>query len=236
MRTFENQEFRRFDDRDSGATFANVEFRGCSFQSCIVSMTDQVKKRSTIRGVRIVDCEALGCSLRTAVLDDVTVDGLKTNALLVAHGCAYRHVTLRGRLGKLVLSEFVPPIRDKSDEYKARVQAEFTSANAKLYGAIDWALDISEADANELDIQAGAVPGHLVRRDSRTQCLIKREKVIDRSWEKLDLSTLAQVKLNDLVSKTHPSLVFVAAKRASKFRTYVDDIKRLRDAGVAELD
>jgi len=79
MRVVEKQEFSEFYDHDSARVFSDIEFRRCTFESCGISITLDPALRSTIHNVKLFKCETYGCSLDTAIVEDVTVDGLKTH-------------------------------------------------------------------------------------------------------------------------------------------------------------
>src|SRR5229473_493432 len=170
-RVFEKQKFECFYDRNSSAFFEDIEFRRCRFESCAISMTRDPALRSTVRNMKIIDCEEAGCFVHTAIVEDVLIDGFKTRGLFQAFGAVYKHVTLRGKLGEIMLSPAVIPGSTTKDQQRA-----FDEANASYYEGVDWALDISEAECEGLDIRGG-VPVHLIRRDPETQMVFKREKV-----------------------------------------------------------
>jgi hypothetical protein len=57
MKVFEGQTFECFYDRDSGKIFSDLEFRKCRFLSCAISMTLNPKLRTTVRNVKLLNCE-----------------------------------------------------------------------------------------------------------------------------------------------------------------------------------
>jgi hypothetical protein len=113
-------------------------------------------------------------------------------------------------------------------------QRAFDAANAEYYAAVDWALDIREAEfEGECDLRR--VPAHLVRRDPETQVVIRRESAMRREWRDLDLSkTYWASAIEGFLQTGDSDIVFVAGKRDRKFRDLLDGLKKLRDAGVAE--
>jgi len=118
---------------------------------------------------------------------------------------------------------------------KPKEQAAFDEANARYYEAADWALDISEARFVECDIRR--VPARLIRRDPETQVVVTREKALLGEWKKLDLSKTYWGGWIDLFLKDgDPDVVLVAPNRHPKFIDWLDGLKMLRDAGVAEPD
>jgi hypothetical protein len=72
---FTNQEFQSFYDRNSGRVFQDLEFRGCRFTSSSVSITRNPRRRSTVRNIRLTQCEEIRCALNAAIVEDVIVDG-----------------------------------------------------------------------------------------------------------------------------------------------------------------
>lgn len=219
-----------FQDRDSAAIFENLKFQSCYFESCMISVTVQPHLRSTVRKGVFRGCEVRGCLIDAAVLEDILVDGLKTRGLLQTWGAVFRHVTLRGRLGRIMLSPAIASGVATPSEQRA-----FDEANARFYRDTDWALDITEGEFEELDLRG--IPASLIRRDVETQVVVTRKKAMSGAWRNLDLSkTYWATSLQFLLDFGYPDTVLVAPKRHRKYRDLLDGLKMLRDAGVAELD
>jgi hypothetical protein len=245
---FEGQEFFGFHDHNwglpwslprHGQLFEDLEFRRCTFVGSALSVTKKPKLRSTVRNVRLLDCREMGCSLHAAIVEEVFVDGLETSNPFHAWGAVFRHVTLRGRIGGIMLSHAVTPGRPESAEQRA-----FDAANAAFYASVDWALDLREAEFTD-DADLRGVPGRLVRRNPETQVLITREKALQGRWRQLDLKrtywpTALALFLEDT---TLGSTVLVVPKRVPQRHdglwtreTLLDGARRLRDEGIAEPD
>jgi len=112
-------------------------------------------------------------------------------------------------------------------------QQAFDDANAAYYKTVDWAMDISEGEFEECEIQC--IPAHLVKRDPETQVVVTRAKAARGEWRQLDLSkTHWPISLNFLLNRGDQDVVLVAPKRGKKFRDLLAGLKLLRDAGVAE--
>jgi hypothetical protein len=231
IRVFEDREFRRFYDQNSGRTFSNLEFRRCRFVSSRISITRKPRRRSTIRNVKLIQCEVLGCALGTAIVEDVVVDGVKTHGqLFQTWGAVFKRVTLKGNIGRIMISPAVA-----TGMAKPREQLAFDEANAAYYAGVDWALDISEARFEGCDIRR--VPAHLIRRDPETQMVITREKALLGEWRRIDLSrTYWDTAIELFLEDGDPDVVLVAPKSHPRYRAYLDGLKKLRDAGVAEPD
>src|SRR5579859_2677174 len=104
---FLKQEFERVYDRDSSQVFEDYDFKDCRFVSCALSFTLDPAKRTTIRDVTLENCEVRGCALEAAILEEVVVDGLKTNGLFQTWGAVFKHVTLKGKIERVMFSPAV---------------------------------------------------------------------------------------------------------------------------------
>jgi len=230
MRKFEGEEFVQWFDRDSGRLYSDLEFIKCRFESSGLSITRKPELRSTVRNARLSRCEQRGSTVKAAIIEDVIVEHFTTNGLFQTWAAVFKHVTLRGKIGRVMVSPLVAPGSATLDQQHA-----FDVANADYYANVDWALDISEAEFEECDLRR--VPAHLVRRDSQTQVVIKREKAMAGKWRDLDLSkTYWASAIEGFLKEGDPDIVFVAGTRDRRFRDLLDGLKRLRDAGVAESE
>jgi hypothetical protein len=226
---FKNQAFRSFYD-DGGSTFTDIEFQRCHFVSSAISMTRTPRCRSLVRNIKFVNCEVQGCALETAIVEDVVVENLKTHGLFQTWGAVFKHVVLRGKIGRIMISPAVATGMAEPEE-----QRTFDQVNAAYYATVDWALDIREAEFAEGELQR--VPAHLIRRDPATQIVIKREKALLGAWQNLDLSkTHWATSIEFFLDRGDQDVVLVAPKRHQKYRQLLDGLKMLRDAGVAEPD
>ncbi len=226
MRLFEDKLFEHWLDRDSGAVFEDCVFKRCRFENCGISITENPARRSIARRIELVNCEYAG-GLSAAIVEDVLVDGLKTHGLLQTWAMVFKHVTLRGRIDRVMMSN------DTASTAPSTMRA-FEEANARYYEQVDWALDISRAEFKECDIRG--IPACLIRRDPETQVVVTREKALQGQWRGLDLAGTYWQGWIDLFLKhqTDPDLVLVAPKRARDFQTQLRGLKLLREAGVAE--
>ena len=209
---------------------SNVEFHHCHFQSWGFSKTTRVDRRASIRNVLFRDCQQTGCSIGPAIIEEVTVDGLRTNGLLQCWGAAYRHVTFLGKLGRLMFSPLISP-----HPARAIWQPAFDEANDAFYRTVDWAIDIREAKFGECDLRG--IPARLVIRDSETQVVVKREKAMNGDWQALPLSnTYWPTALQLFLETGRDDIVLVAPKRSKNFRALREGLELLRREGVAEPD
>ena len=225
---FENQPFRSFYD-DGGNEYSDIEFRRCQFVSSRISITRDPSRRSLVRRVRASKCEVTGCALETAIVEDVVIEDLKTHNPLACWGTVLNRVVLRGKIGRIMLNPAVATGTATPDEQRA-----FDEANAAYYASVEWALDISEAEFKEADIRG--IPARLIRRDTKTQAVVTRQKALEGAWQKLDLSkTWWATSIQFLLNRPNDSdVVLVAPKQHRKFSDLLDGLKMLRQAGVAD--
>jgi hypothetical protein len=227
---FENQDFRLNSDRDAGRVFEDLEFHRCRFISGHLSAAQRPELRSTARRIRITDCEWYGAGIGSAILEDVVVDGLETHGLLQAWAAVFKHVTLRGKIGRIMLSNIAQGYLPANPE-KERLFAE---ANAAYYRDVDWALDLSEGEFEEVDIRS--VPAQLIRRDPRTQAVVRRDRALAGTWRALDLRDTWEAYLEGMFRRGSSEAILISPKRDRRFADYVRGIQLLRDAGIADPD
>lgn len=237
MKAFRDREFARLRDFESGAVFADMEFVRFRFMGCSVSDGLDHAKRSTVRNMRFIGCEEGAYTIGTAILEGVFVDDLKTHGRFDVWGAVFKHVTVRGRVGNLKISDYIPGVAG-SAESAHKLNLRFQAANAEYYNNVDWALDISQAEFEECEIKG--VPGQLIHRDPDTQVLIRRSKVLELEGElsRLDLSkTHWMTSLKSILTdRHHVDRVLVAPKRSKKFKDLLEGLNLLRRAGIAEPD
>jgi hypothetical protein len=223
-----SEKFEALRDYDTGRTFHDYEFSKCSFSGCIICAHDPLY-RSTVRNVELINCETYGSMLFGAVVEDVSVDGLETHGGFDTWATVFKHVVLKGRVGRSKLHPLFDPTKPDSP-----VEQAFREANVAYYAQVDWALDLSQGEFEEADIRG--IPARLIRRDPATQVVVTREKAVEGRWKNLDLSkTYWQTSLAFLLSRKDPDVVLVAPKADRRhYRDLLDGLKMLRDAGVAE--
>ena len=221
--------FKQF-DRNSGALFNDVQFESCVFDNCAISLTKDCSLRSTVRNVRLLNCEAKSCGIGPAIFEDVTVDGLKTNDLLILWSPLFRRVTLEGKIGKLKINLAAHHV-DRSDA----TQRPFDDAREAYYSGDEWALDISKAKFQEFDMHG--VPARLVRRDPETQVVVSRKNALRDGWRE-QLSSWNDYwpfVIDMFLEDEEEDIVLVApkGKPKKKFTESLNGINELCDIGVA---
>lgn len=224
--------FERVFDR-GGATISNARFEACAFVDCALSLTNDPGQRTHVRNVVVQNCSANGCSVGPAILEDVTIDSLSTNDLLIVWGALFKHVVLRGDIGKMKVNVMTSAV-DRADD----VQRPFAVQREAWYREVDWALDISMARFKEFD--ARGIPARAFRRDPETQVVVTRERLLRSRWrEQID----PEMKLWPFMLKLFEAdgdadMVLVAPTGAprAKRQALVAGLHQLRRLGLAEPD
>ena len=182
-----------------GRVYENVKFVECSFRNCWLSPAVIPRKRTVVRNAHLEGCSQSVCELGTCVLEDVVVNSLRCSSALWGGGGAFKHVVLRGRI-----DSFCHRTRVNSYKWTSSIQAAFDQANAEFYTEVDWALDIRDALFRVAEIQG--IPAELVRRDTETQVVVKREKAASWDLDKLDkhVRERIELRLKNLESKPVP--------------------------------
>jgi hypothetical protein len=225
-----NQVVRGFRNQNSGALFCDYEFVECRFVQCLLGTLRNPARRPIARRIALMECSATKCLLRAPILEDVTVNGLHSDANVVMWAPAFRHVTLAGPICGLIVNTDEDPAGDADP-----VNAEFRSANAEFYRTIDWALDITRAEFTSVSIRG--VPARLVRRDPESQVVIQRERVLNSRWRELPLSgTHWATSIEWFIDRREPDHVLIAPKRSKEYAKLVDGLRLLQREGVAEPD
>lgn len=241
-RVIEDERFRDRDDRGSGRLYHDLVFRSCVFESCSLGVAARPKKRPTVREVTLVNCVVLGCQIGSAILEDILVDGLATTGRVpfFVRGAAFRHVSLRGRIGSMTITgDARRPSLKGLDNLALR--KEIDADNADYYGGVDWALEIHEAEFEDFELRGG-IPARLIRRDPKTQVVITRERALEGRWRDIDLSgtpwatAIEMFVNNNYLDSGYPDKVLVAPKLHPDFPRLLTGLDRLRGAGVAEPD
>lgn len=230
MRLKEKESFEGLFDQDSSARFEDMEFRRCRFVRSALSITMTPRLRSSVKNVRLINCEQKGCTIWSAVVEDTLVENLKTNGLLQCWGAVFGRTFLRGKIDRLMISPAI-----KGGLASADVQLAFDEANADYYSRVEWALDISEAEFKECELQR--VPAHLVRRDPETQVVVRRSRALGGEWRDIDLSrTHWKASLELFLERGDDDVVLVAGKRNENFDDLIAGLRMLRAAGIADPD
>ena len=232
MRYYENTLFERLFDHGSGLLLESMRFERCTFTGCILSMTNDVSRRSTVRDVHIKNCVFNGCGVGPAIFEDCTVDGLDNNDLQILWGALFKHVVLSGNIGKVKINQMVDPMN-----LGRTAQEPFDNFRRDYYGDVDWALDIRTARFKD-EFETRGIPAKLFRLDLDTQVIVTRERAMQAGWRDKVSSwnTLWPFAIRLFLDDGDQDLVLVAPLGAPKQKrdTLIRGLKELRELGVAE--
>ena len=237
VKTITDKEFYNVIDRGDWGNGGDIVLERCLFSFCGVSETMDITKRTIVRNVIVRDCTAMAhTSVGPAILEDVMVENLSTSGeLLILWGALLKHVTLKGRVGRIKMNNMV----GLDVQYKPEIQRAFDEAKKRYYAGMDWALDIVGAEFEELDMVG--VPVDLVRRDPETQVVIRREIASALDWRERIASDnywRPHVDIWLTEDKSEVALLLAAPKAApqKQFERCVRDLHALRQVGLALPD
>lgn len=186
---------------------------------------------NVIRDVSLIDATQINASLDTAAIEDVTLHNLKKQGAspLFLWGCVFKHVKLSGALSGLKINRSCGPNHPD--------QPKWDAAMAAYYESVDWALDISEAKLKG-SCSFEAIPGNLIKRNPATQVLVKRDRLKNIDWERLDYDgTAIDIGLSWFLSDSLFDSVVVAARSDPKWaKRDLLILNMLRSEGIAEAD
>ncbi len=241
MTEFRDKTFGSLHDHNSGRTYAGVSFFNCHFQSSTMYCeAADIGRRTHVRAIEFHNCSHAGCAIKGGIIEDVLVENFKTAKMFHTWGTVFRHVTFKGKIGRVMLSDlFEMPFKGNITS----VQRAFEKANAQYYSEVDWALDIREAEFDDFDCRG--VPSRLVRRNPETQMMLTRERVLahkdaigagGKHWE--DMVKLFLDDSLGFASPTGDAIYIVPRKPPDGFdrSSLIAGIAALRKAGVAEPD
>lgn len=220
-------------DRFSDASFVSFDFLGGAFPATFPLDIQSGQWRS-IRNVELRDIGQENCSLTATALEDIQLHNLKRlgSDPLFLWCCVFRHVVLSGRVSALKINRTF-----NIGSNDGRIQKQWDRATLEFYEKTDWALDISAAKFTGA-VSFEAIPGELIRRNPETQVLVRRSKLHDVDWQKLDFeNTAIDVALSWFLSDSLFDSVVLAAQDNSKWKKReIAVLEMLRRQQIADPD
>lgn len=110
------------------------------------------------------------------------------------------------------------------------VKEAFAQGARDFYAWIDWALDVSDADFDGVELPW--VPGDLVRRDPQTQFLLRRQSL--NGIDTAELSSGRRFYFRRFEQMPFDSIVIVAPRHSKYFDDILAELTDLRARGLAE--
>lgn len=228
MREYKNQYFR-LHNREEPISVSSVACYDCEFSNCCLSLTKEIKNRSTVSDVLLKNCTISASSIGPAILRRITVDGLITGSLFIVWGTLFDQVVFSGRIGKIKINTRVHHV-DRSEA----VQKPFDEFRVKFYENVEWAIDIRQAKFRLFEITG--IPARLIRRDPETQMVVTRERALNPEWRsRLSISnTIWPFVINSFLASGEDDRVLVAPLLGPKKQVEKlgNDLRELRDLGI----
>ncbi|GAA3758397.1 hypothetical protein [Flavobacterium ginsengiterrae] len=231
MKTIENKKMFLPHD-DGGNIFQNLSFNECIFDNCSLSLSKNIEMLSTIKNVTLSNCQAKSCIIGPSYLKNVLIDNLNTGDILLIWSALFDHVTLKGKIGNIKINNSGFDLYDKPE-----IQKKLDSLRQDFYSKTDWALDISEAKF--LNFSCEGIPADIIKRDNKTQVVIKREKfnsieMLDSNFQKehSDLYFILQMFLRS--QEEDIVLITPLGRDARYHKPIFDGLMKLRKMGIAE--
>ena len=184
-----------------------------------------------MRNVQVIECRCINSLIGPAILEDSIIDTLKINDLLIFEGTLFKHVVFRGSIGS---TKIIP--RAGFVDLTPAIQSQFDRQRLALYEKTDWALDIAESKF--VNFEVSGIPPRLVRRDTKSQVVVKQVNVERAGWRRklASWNTFWPTVLNMRMGGSEDEFILVAQKGKKGFKKLVDGLNQLRDLGVAEPD
>jgi hypothetical protein len=207
----------------------NLRFTACTFDNCSLSLTNDPKHMSRITNVELIDCASKHSRIGPAILDEIIVENLATSDLLIVWGAHLRHVTLKGKLGKVKINASIQDPKKTPEQ-----QQRFDRLREQHYDRIDWALDISDVKPQLLEIEG--IPADRIVLNHETQVAVDREHLNDAKQLAAvrDLDDVTRFTLESFIERKLPDIVLVAptGNGPKKAKPVLDSFAALRRAGL----
>ncbi|MCY2965102.1 MAG: hypothetical protein NT069_15950, partial [Planctomycetota bacterium] len=170
--------FKMRDDNHPGRVIEQMRFENCHFDSCVMSLWGNRDQPITVRNVELANVKVRNCHIGPAIMEDMLVDQMKTDDLFILWGTLFRHVVFRGDCGAIKLNSTI-----SWESEAAHAQREFDDRRLAFYRETDWSLDITAARFRIFE--TSGIPSRLIRRDPRTQVVVKRERLGSVPWRRI---------------------------------------------------
>jgi hypothetical protein len=176
----------------AGQSVSNVTAARVTLRDCHVDRAERAVDRPRISRVHLSGLELWSTTMNGAVLEDVTIDGLRAQ---VRHsfvfGCELRRVILRGRIQTLVLNSALPDLERETE-------ARYAQWHSERLSDPEWMLDISEAVG---DIEIRGYPSRFLRLNPELHGVVTADAAAASDWRSIDSGRSAlRVTLGQLES------------------------------------
>jgi len=211
----------------------DMTFVRCQFQNCVLSTEADPTQRAVLRNVVLREPRVTGSTIGGALMQDCTLENLHSQRFEILYGCAFEHVTLKGKMGRLWLRGLSPAFVAGVQEPDLRLVHAYEDANARFYETIDWALDICEVVTRKLRIDG--VPAHLIRRDPLRHVVVRREAAIEGRWRAHGLrATPLRYFIEGVAKSDVEAQVFVIPDMGSARGDIITVVRQLQEDGIVD--
>ncbi|KRA23230.1 hypothetical protein ASD65_01445 [Microbacterium sp. Root61] len=213
---------------EPGDELADVTARRLTLENCVAARSTQRHERPRISRVHVTDLEFQSSSLNGAVLEDVTVDGLRCpHGAGFLFGCELRRVTLKGRVRGLILN----PTLDDPD---SATTARYSQWHRERMQDPEWMLDLTDATG---DITIRGYPSRFIRRNPELQAVVTAEAAHTLDWRAVDPGRSSlRIALHELVRSDWDDVTLIADTHAAYASDDLRYIQQLRALGIARPD
>ncbi|MEB4615132.1 hypothetical protein [Leucobacter sp. M11] len=211
---------------EPGQELADATGRRLTLENCVAARAAERHERPRIARVQVTDLELSSSSLNGAVLEDVTVDGLRcSDGAGFLFGCELRRVTLRGRIRGLILNSTL-------DDPDPATTARYARWHHDRLADPEWMLDLTGATG---DITIRGYPSRFIRRNPELQAVVSAAAAHTLDWRAVDpgRSSLS-VALHELVRSDWEDVTLVADTHSAHASDDLRYIQRLRALGIAQ--
>ena len=213
---------------EPGDELADVTGRRVTLENCVAARAPERHERPRITRVHVTDLELRSSSLDGAVLEDVTVDGLRCrHGSGFLFGCELRRVTLRGRVSGLILN---PALHDHDPETTLR----YAQWHRERMQDPEWMLDLTDATG---DITIRGYPSRFIRRNPELQAVVTAEAARTLDWRAVDPGRSSlRIALHELVRSDWEDVTLIADPHGAGASDDLRYIHQLRALGIARTD
>lgn len=202
---------------------------GCGFQECDCATRDSILTPWIGRRLLFKNCFLSDSHVGPGILEDVVIDTLRVNDTLWVWSPCLRRVKFSGKIGRVLINRNVSLLTKDT-----QVQEELDRRRREFYLSNEWALDISEARFNDLDISG--IPASRIIVDPARHGTISRESTTQTGWRDRIRST--NTYLVDLIDgflqdgEDDRVIVIPDGCSRSERKELLDSLAELRDLGV----
>lgn len=213
---------------EPGTQLSNVDARRLTLENCVAGRATEASARPRITHVHVTDLELQSSSVSGAVLEDVTIDGLRAaHSSGFVFGCELRRVSLRGRIRGLVLNSIL-------DDADPQISARFAQWHSERLGDDEWMLDLTEASG---DITIRGYPSRFIRRNPALHAVVSAQALRSHEWRSIPHGRSAlRVALHELDRSDWDDVMLIADPHGTHAADDLRYIERLRAQGIADVE